>query len=123
MISPLNSILTTGQARWAESLKRQTKVNAMDYDWPYLKDGEQGNRKAVEIGRWRAIGEVESATEQLHAQQGEDQDEQKEEEQQRQNRAHRAKQRYHQIPQRWPIPARKRINVLYQLNNLLWINR
>ena len=81
-------------------IEAAVKMNVLNSEWPYLKDGEQGNRKAVEIGWWCAIGEVESTTEQLHAQQGEDQDEQKEEEQQRQNRAHRAKQRYHQIPQR-----------------------
>ena len=45
----------------------------------YLKDGEQSIDYGVEIRGGSALGEVELSTEELHSEQGEDEDEQKEE--------------------------------------------
>ena len=45
----------------------------------YLKDGEQSIDYGVEIRGGSALGKVELSTEELHSEQGEDEDEQKEE--------------------------------------------
>ncbi len=47
-----------------------------------LKDGQQGNGKGVEVGRRRLVLEVEGAAEELHAEQGKDEDEEKEQKEQ-----------------------------------------
>lgn len=54
----------------------------------YLKDGQQRNGERVEVGGWRAVGQIELPAKQLHAQQCEYQYEQEEQEQQGYNRAH-----------------------------------
>ncbi len=41
----------------------------------YLKDGEHGNRERVKVGWRRSIRKVEGSAEQLHPQEGKDEDE------------------------------------------------
>lgn len=60
-----------------------------------LKDGEHGNGKGVEIRRRCSVREIESSTEQLHAQKSKNQDEKEEEQQQRNDGLHRAEQGNH----------------------------
>ena len=63
----------------------------------YLKDCEKGVDDRVEVGRWRLIGEVERAAEELHPQQSKDEDEQKEEEEQRQDGRQGIHEGYHKV--------------------------
>lgn len=63
-----------------------------------LEYGEQCDRERIEVRRGRTGIEIKLSAEQLHAQQGKDQDEQEQQEQQRYNRSHRIQQRYNKIP-------------------------
>ena len=69
----------------------------------YLEYRQQGDGEGVEIGRWRSIGKVKGASEQLHAQEGKDENEQEEQEEEWDDGAHRAEKRNDQISQRWPV--------------------
>ena len=60
-----------------------------------LKDGEHGDGKGVEIGRRRSVREIESSTEQLHAQKSKNQDEKEEKEEQGNDGLHGAEQGDH----------------------------
>jgi hypothetical protein len=73
---------------------------------PHLKDSEQSVDNGVKIGGGGALGEVELAPEELHAEQGEDEDEEEEEEEEGHDGGQRVHQGDHKVPQRRPVPEK-----------------
>ena len=72
----------------------------------YLETGEQCLGKGVKGAAFGLrLVEVELATEQLHAQQGEDDEEEEEQQQQRGDGLHGVQQRCHQVGQGCPVPS------------------
>ena len=70
----------------------------------HLEDREAGLRERVEVAP-RLGRVVELPAEDLHPQQGEDEDEQEEDDQQRVDRGDRVHQRLHQVAHRGPVPV------------------
>ena len=73
----------------------------------YLEDGEHGDGERVEVWRWGPVWEVEGASEELHPQQGKNQDEQEQEQQEGYDGFHGAEQWYDQVAQGRPVPKNK----------------
>lgn len=65
----------------------------------HLEHCQHSDGEGVEVGGRCAVREVERPSEQLHPEEGEDQDEQEEKQQQGDDGLHRAQQGYHQVPQ------------------------
>ena len=63
----------------------------------HLEHGQKGDGEGVEIRGWRAVGEVEGSAKELHAQQGENEDEEEQEKKEGNNGAHGAKEGYDKV--------------------------
>ena len=72
-----------------------------------LENCEQGARDRVEVGRRPAFRKVEGASEDLHAEQREDEDEQEEKEQKGHDGRDGVHEGDHKISQARPVPANK----------------
>ena len=70
-----------------------------------LKDSEQSVDNGVKVGGGGALGEVELAPKELHAQQGEDEDEEEEEEEKGEDGGDGVHEGHHQVPQARPVPT------------------
>ena len=73
-----------------------------------LEDSQQGTGDGVEVWCGRALVKVEESPEELHSKEGKDEDEKEEEEEEGQNGRDGVHQGNHQIPQRRPVPAKKK---------------
>ena len=87
-----------------------------------LEDCEQGTGDCVEVWGWGPAWEVEEAAKQLHAQEGEYENEEEKEKEEGEDGRDGVHQGYHKVPQRGPVPENTMLGTRMKrkIGELIW---